>query len=413
MPDPASARSDPADAPVITGLGLLTPLGHAAWPTIRALLEGRRTADRLAEMPGDVDPVVLARATASCAAAALAAEDPAIELADLAAREAIEDAAWARRFPVSDSGTEDSDAMLVVGASKGAVGPLFDTHDSQRRALCAALGPVGYLEVSLRKRLTGIASFGVSQAVASACSTSLAALHLAREAILAGRCERALVVSVEAALLPLFLLSYRRLGVLAPTSPPTAHVARPLDRAREGFTLCEVGVAVAMERSDLSVRAPRGHARVIGTALGSEAHDVVRAPARPRALKRVVARVASPSDPPISLLHPHAPGTISHDGSELCALEEAIGRDRARSIPVYASKGALGHPLGAAGLVNVALSALLMRVRLAPPMAWIEDPVETGFLIRREGGSLGEGEHVITAAGFGGHVGAAALGPVG
>jgi len=403
-------RCHSADAPVITGVGLLTPLGRGAWSSVRALLEGRRTADRLRDMPEGIDPVTLARATAGCAAGALPTDDPSIELADLAAREALGDAAWAERFGRGESGGEPGrGTLLVVGSSKGAMAPLFEAHDSDRKARCAAMGPVAFLEAGLRRRLAGVASFEAAQAVASACASSLAALHLAWRAILDGRAERALVVSVEAALLPPFVHSYQRLGALAPTDPPSAHVARPLDRGREGFTLCEAASAVALERPASAATSPRRYALVAGAGIGSEAFDIVRAPETSVALRRLMAALAPPTSEPIGLLMPHATGTRDNDEREMCALAEAIGRDRAEATPAYASKGAIGHALGAAGLVNVAISCLLMRIGRRPPMAWLDDPIETPFVIDGAGGAIGEGEHVIVAAGFGGHVGGAAL----
>ena len=77
------------DGPDITGLGLVTPLGNAPWPTFQALLAGRTTADRLDEVPEVMDPTMLATAIGGSARARFSPVDPAVEIAERAARDAL------------------------------------------------------------------------------------------------------------------------------------------------------------------------------------------------------------------------------------------------------------------------------------------------------------------------------------
>ncbi|TVQ33567.1 MAG: hypothetical protein EA376_02030 [Phycisphaeraceae bacterium] len=392
---PSSPHRVGADrAPVITGLGLVTPLGLGAWQTASALLAGRTTADRLAELPEDTDPVSLARATGGSAFGAFSAVDPAVDLAERAAREALYDA-----------GLDPGAAPCIVASSKGAVMALLDERRPERRAACAAMSPHGYLCHHLRERV-GLAE---ARSVVAACATGIAALHHAWREIVDGRAERVLVVAVESALHPLFVWSYRRLGVLAPTPPGAAaqeHVARPLDRRRNGFTLCECAAAVMIESSEASTRrrAKHVHGRLLGAAMGSHAFDMVRSPERFDTLTRL-ARAVTPAETPISLLHPHATGTQDNDERELAALAAALG-ERTRETPVYAAKGAFGHPLGAAGVVNAVLGCLFARIGERPPMPWLDEPIECAFPLAREKSMVAPGAQLCVAAGFGGHVGA-------
>lgn len=402
---------------LVTGIGLVTPLGASPWSTIRALDAGRTTADRLAELPDDLDPTTLASATAGVALVAHARVDPALDLAERAGRQALSDAG------IAPHSAEAARTDCVLASSKGAVMALVAPRQDQDRSACLIEGPHGFLASRLRHRL----GLGSVSAPVAACATSLVAMDRAAHAIADGRSRRTLVVAVEASLHPLFVRSYLRLGALAPTIPTAAHRALPLDRRRVGFTLCQCASALVLEHESpqdetkdpimmgagapaCSPRALRPWARLIRTATGAEPHDLVRAAVRFGAVERAVRRVIDGLDH-IALVQPHAPGTPDHDARELAALAAALG-DRAHAAPLYASKGAIGHGLGAAGLVNVALSCLIGRIGRTPPMPWLTDPIESAFALGAEGCTIDAGAHVCVAAGFGGHVAAVSLEPM-
>lgn len=402
VPSRPVGDAEPSDI-LITGLGLATPLGHSLWESARALLEGRRTADRLEKLPEGTDPVWIARATGGIGFGALAPTDPAIEIGERAAREAIADAGLA------DETTRD--LRTVVASSKGAVVVMIQGTGrgagDGRRDECAAMGPHGYLAHHLRRRL----GVGDVSAPVAACATSAAALAEAEGLLRDGRAERVLVIGVESALLAEFVWPYHRLGVLAPIEPPTAHVGRPLDRERAGFTLGEFAAAVVLERADVAGKRDDAWGRLLSARCGTQPFDMVRAAGTFSVLERLV-RAAAPDGMEIALVQPHATGTVENDERELRALEAGLG-ERAGGAAVYASKGAFGHPLGAAGLVNLALGCAMGRIGKIPPMPWIESPVETRLAIHADGTALRGGAHLIAAAGFGGHVGVVCYEPRG
>jgi len=392
-PDASIPTDDPGVA--VVGVGLISPLGLSPWSTLRALLEGRRTADRLADLPDGLDATAVARATGAVSVAVHAAEDPALDLAERAARQALADAQLA-------PGSADAARTPVwIASSKGAVLSLLDPR-SEGRAQAIAAGPVGLVAARVRDRL----GLGAASAPVAACATSLVALAGAVHAVRRGECARALVVAVESALHPVFVRSYERLGALAPATPAAAHVARPLDRGRAGFTLCEVSAAVVLERFGAR-RSPWARAGALAT--GAEPFDMVRPPDRYATLEQLARRLCAGADR-IALVQPHAPGTADNDERELAALARALG-DASAQTPAYASKGALGHGLGAAGLVNVVLSCLFMRCGRVPPMPWLCEPIGTPFSLSRVGGALAHGPHLVVAQGFGGHVAAVRLDP--
>ncbi len=398
---------------VVQAVGLVSPLGLGAWQTFSVLLGGETIADRAATLGPDTDPIDLVRAVGGVAVAQHSATDPAVDLAEWAAREAM-----------TAAGIDPAGLDAVVGASKGAVvaataaiARRASPGDHRRLMRCSAtptvpadadlaivLGPHGYLNHHLRKRL-GLRSV---RSVVAACASSLTALHQARLMLLHPTDDRmprrVLVISCEAALLPAFLHSYARLGVLPPLRPE-AYCGRPLDRARGGFMPCEIGAAVVLE----AVSAPEpGQIELVDTAIATEAYDLIRTPPRMNALARVVEQISV--NHWIDLLHPHATGTVDYDPIELAAYERAFAKVGRFPTAVYAVKGALGHGLGAAGLVSLVIAYLCAKTNRRPPMPWLESPIDTPLPLTPPGLRLKPNStHAVFAAGFAGHVAGAVL----
>ncbi len=387
---------------MIAGLGLVTPLGHSAWQTFRALLEGRRISDRAAALgagDGGCDPMALVRAVGCCAVSPHSATDPAVELAERAARSALDEARL-----------EPEEPKVWLGVSKGAMAALSEAADifntslpasdrvaQARRPLVGALGPAGWMGAELSRRL----GCRLPRTMVAACASSLTALDAARRDLLRGPVGRAaLVVTAEASLLPMFVHSYRRLGVL-PRLTADAYRALPLDERRGGFVLSEQAAAVVLRAVDV---VEPGQIELVDTATASEAHHVVLpAPGMP-ALAQLARRLLCGRD--IDLLHPHATGTQDNDATELAALLPHVPRD----ADVYACKGALGHGLGAAGLTALVIACLCARSERRPPMSWLDQPISCGRALQRD-----SDRHrcfrrqAVFAAGFGGHVAGAVI----
>ncbi|MEM7624502.1 MAG: beta-ketoacyl synthase N-terminal-like domain-containing protein [Planctomycetota bacterium] len=421
MPPFAAPHPAPPRPPrvVVAGVGLITPLGFSAWETFAALLAGRRITDRIDQLEDGTEPLPLAQAVGGVTVGRHTATDPAIDLAERAAREAA-----------TEAGVELDGLATWLGTSKGAVGAMCDLgfrlsglgekQLPRRLVEAVTLGPHGYLEHHLRQR-TGV---DVRRHTVAACASSLTALHQARQALLrstpaSSNADAALVVTSEAALLPAFVASYRRLGVLAPMTLD-GYRSRPLAETRDGFVLAEVGAAVLLRRLEPG-EAPRpGQIELVDTAIATEAVDLIRPSGSMEALGRVAQQIIASR--PIAALHPHATGTVDHDPRELAVLGDVLRmrpdplhEDTSGGAPaVYANKGALGHTLGSAGLVSLILACLSARTGKLPPMPWLDEPAQvmrpTPLPVsatpaiapaHRHAG------HAVFAAGFGGHVAAA------
>lgn len=402
---------------------MVSPMGLTAWENLAALLAGKRITDRLPRLPEDIVPVDLVKTLGSVIFAQQSATDPSVDLAERALREALAQANWA---PGNDQSSLN-DIPVYLGISKGAMhatASALERHAGLRGArtgrvgalgpppvadshMAVALGPVGYVAHHLSRKL-GCTEINT---VVAACASSLTALHMARMRLLHDpTVSRILVVTSESALMHAFVYSYHRLGVLPTLTPAACHLA-PLDQSRAGFLPVEIAGAVALERVGPGPRPASGlksNITLLDTLAGCEAYDLIRpAPDMP-ALLNVAARLTA--NRTIDLLHPHATGTHDHDPAELAALAKACS-GQAFPPDVYASKGALGHGLGSAGLVSLIIACMSGVAQTRPPMPWLKTPIDTALpLNARPAKPLGKrSTHAIFSAGFGGHVAGAVV----
>jgi 3-oxoacyl-[acyl-carrier-protein] synthase II len=141
--------------------------------------------------------------------------------------------------------------------------------------------------------------------------------------------------------------------------------------------------------------------------LGADATHLTRADPSGDTLGRILKTVVG--NQPVDLIHAHGTGTVFNDPIELAAIESSLA-DRENRPSVYSHKGALGHSLGAAGLVAVATNCLCHEHGIIPPNIQTHDPLPSGRVdIRRELQQREIIRSVALAAGFGGAVAALTL----
>lgn len=302
------------------------------------------------------------------------------QLALRAARESLASAQWNR------TGLEDDATALVVGTSKGPI--------EEWREKPGADGSIGLHEVA--ETLTHELNLGAGPRVtlSAACASGLHALIHATMLLRSGVARRALVVAAEASVNPLFVASFKRLGVL----PPEGFGCRPFDLDRAGFLMSEAAAAVCLEASEFPAR--RDSVRVDRFSLGADATHLTGLDPAGKTLRRLLARVMD--NRPVDLIHAHGTGTGMNDPIELAATEHLLPTcDRPAFL--YSHKGALGHSLGAAGLVSIVLNAESHRRGIVLPNVQTRRPLPTMRVrLVREPVYTPIRRSVAIAAGFGG-----------
>jgi 3-oxoacyl-[acyl-carrier-protein] synthase II len=301
----------------------------------------------------------------------------------------------------------DSSAAVVVGTSKGTVESWLPGGEEPAHARPPLPGLADVAE-SLADRFE---LRGPRLTVSAACASGLHALVRGAMMILSGEVRQALVVATEASVHPLFLGSFHRLGVLA---RPGAG-CRPFDRTRDGFVMSEAAAAVLLVADDGAPRprlASRGTAQpspihLDRFALGADATHLTGSDPDARVLRRLLSRVID--NRPVDLVHAHGTGTLANDQTELAAIESVLC-EAGEPPALYSHKGALGHSLGAAGLVSVVLNCHAHATGVVPPNAQTLDPLPAArVLLSRFPVRRAIRRSLAIAAGFGGAIAAVSL----
>jgi 3-oxoacyl-[acyl-carrier-protein] synthase II len=245
---------------------------------------------------------------------------------------------------------------------------------------------------------------------ANSCASGAVALGEALGDLREGRVDAAIAGGCE---IPLSSLAFGAFDIIRALSEgrndDPAAAARPFDAGRDGFVMGEGAALLVLEDAIAAER--RGatpYAEVLGYGATSDAHHMVQ----PRADGREAARAASIAladggvDPAsIDYVNAHASSTPMGDVAEARAIATALG-ERARDVPVSGTKALYGHPLGASGAIEAAISALAIHDGYAPASVNLETidpdiaPILPGLL---QAGRAGTYRRVLsTSFGFGG-----------
>ncbi len=333
---------EPAALPhvAVAGFGLVTPLGISAAKTWDALLAGR------------------AIETHACSPLPSCVNEPRVtSLAAHAAGEAVASAGWSR------DGFNREPIAVIIGTSKGPVETWLSAPPSYMGlspyvtvGCDDAFGLAGVCDAVAREIGAGE---GPRLTLSAACASGLHALGRAAMMIRAREVRRAIVVAAESSLHPLFLGSFKRLGVL----PRDDRGCRPFDRDRDGFLMSEAAAAICLTAREINSDGDTtpGEIFVDRFALGGDATHLTGGDPEGRVLRHLIKQVVGAR--PVDLVHAHGTGTTTNDPVELAAIDAAA----CGSPSVYSHKGAIGHSLGAAGLVSVVLNCMAHEHGLIPP----------------------------------------------
>ncbi len=366
---------------VITGLGLVTPLGNDAWSTWEGIKQGRSgirtiTAFDASDFPTriagelrDFDPLsYLGRKEAQ-------RTDPFIQYALAAASMALEDA---RFSPALSSALRTG---VLVGSGRGGVA----TSERNLVALLSkgprAVSPF-YSPMTLVNMASGFISMktgakGPCLGVSTACATGTHSIGEAMKIIQRGDADVMITGGSEAALSPLVLAGFCQAKALSQRNDEPERASRPFDRDRDGFVLAEgAGVVILEELGHAEARGARIYAELAGYGLTSDAFHYTRPDPEGDGPSRAIGlalRDAGMRPEDIDYVNAHGTATVPNDRIETLALKTAFGA-HARKLAVSSTKSMLGHMLGAAGAVEAAVTALALHEGIVPPTMNYETP---------------------------------------
>ena len=392
MPSPS-----PLPRVVVTGIGLLTPLGLNREDSFARALRGEGAvtaapADIARWLPqalsASVDPAFTARLTKNEEGL-----DRATQFALVACREALQDAqrsaecgaqAEAWPYPPERRG-------VFVGIGMGGATTIEALHtrfqEQVQRAANSngAVSPLVMHPLSVPRLMANAAAAGISMAhqmrgpshtYSTACASSALALGEALRSIRHGYADAITVVGTEAMINPGSFVAWNALRVMAKPHPSGAVAScRPFDKDRSGFALGEGAAALVLERADLAeLRGAKVYAELSGYGSSSDASHLTLSSreGQVRAIRMALDDAGlAPTD--IHYLNAHGTATQAGDLVEVEALHEVFGAHIAR-LPVSSTKSLHGHLSGAGGAVELALTVLSLQRGSIPPTAYLEVP---------------------------------------
>jgi 3-oxoacyl-(acyl-carrier-protein) synthase len=247
----------------------------------------------------------------------------------------------------------------------------------------------------------------------AACSTGTLAVIRAAQMLADGDADIVIAGGSDASVLPLWVAAFRRMGVLGGAHPARgpAWACRPFDLNRDGFVIAEGAAALVLESGQsVGRRGVTPLARLAGYAMGTDPAGLARLREDGAPLAEIIKIAltrAGVGPHGLSAVQAHGTGTLANDRTECHAILRACG-PRAAEIPVSSIKGALGHTLGAAGAIELAMTVEAVRSRTLPPNATLVEPDPSLGLSNLPTRAIPlNGEAILkTSLGFGGHVAA-------
>ena len=366
---------------VVTGIGLISPLGTGTDKNWQALLRGEsgiaaltrfdvsRYATRFGGEVKDFDPLAFIDRKES------RKMDPFIRFGLAAAELAVADSGIAAADLRSDR------AGTYVGSGIGGLGSIEENHKTLLEKGPDRVSPF-FLVQTIINEASGQISIrfgakGPNCANATACSTGTHAIGDSFRIIARGEADIMIAGGAEAPLTPLSLAGFTAIKALSERNDEPAKASRPFDARRDGFVMGEgAGVVILEELGRALARNARIYAEVVGYGMTSDAYHVAAPDPTGDGAARVMRRAIEdagigPED--VQYINAHGTSTPLNDKTETMAIKAVFG-EAARRLAVSSTKSMTGHLLGAAGGLEAAITALALFHQIMPPTINAEFP---------------------------------------
>ena len=368
---------------VVTGLGLITPLGIGVEKTWSALCAGKSgiveitrfdTSDFLTKIAGEVKdfhpedflPKKEAKRTTLFIAYAIAAT----------------------RMAIEDSGLKiDSSNADRIGVVTGCgLGGLSTLEENQR--IMDEKGPKRvspfFIPMMIGNMAPGMISIhfgakGPNSSVATACAAGSHAIGDAFKIIKRGGADAMITGGVESVITPTCIAGFNAMKALSTRNDEPEKASRPFDRDRDGFVVGEgSGILILESLESALIRNAHIYAEVIGYGMSGDGHHMTAPAPDGEGMARCMAAAlndAAISHDKIDYINAHGTSTQFNDFYETMAIK-TVFKDEAYQIPISSTKSMTGHLLGGAGGIETVFTVLTTYHGIIPPTINLENPSE-------------------------------------
>ena len=368
---------------VVTGLGMVCPLGNTVEGSWQNILQGK----------SGIGPIETFDTSAYTTRFGGAVKD--FDVTEyLAAKEArkmdifIQYGMAAGIQAMEDSGLEVTEANAhrvgaAIGSGIGGIGEIEKNYKIVETRGPRKISPF-FVPGSIINMIAGNLSIkynlkGPNLAIVTACTSGTHNIGLAARLIASGDVDAMLVGGAEMATTPVGLGGFAAARALSTRNDDPEAASRPWDKDRDGFVLSDgAGVIVIEEYESAKARGANIYAELVGFGMSGDAHHMTSPPedgSGAAASMQAALRDAEVNAELIDYINAHGTSTPAGDLAESHAVETVMG-SAADKVAVSSTKSMIGHLLGAAGAVEAIFSVLAIRDQVAPPTINLDNPSE-------------------------------------
>jgi 3-oxoacyl-[acyl-carrier-protein] synthase II len=367
---------------VLTGLGVVTPLGHQLDVFWNNLVSGQCGIDKITAFDATPFDTQIAGEVRNFDPSPAFPSPKEIRRTDRYSQFGIY-AGWSA---LKDSGLElDKENRDEIGVILGSgIGGLATTIEQHKILLDRGPGRLSpfMIPMLISNMASGLFSMynnlrGPNFATCSACSTANHAIGEAWRAIKMGDAQVMFAGGAEAAIVSVGIGGFCAMRAMSTRNDDPKHASRPFDKDRDGFVMGEgAGVVVLEELEHAKKRGAKIYCEIAGYGNTADAHHITSpAPGGEGAVRcmKMALRTGGLNLDDISYINAHGTSTPQGDVCETQAIKTVFG-ERAKKIAVSSTKGATGHMLGAAGAVEMTACALAIKHGIVPPTINLQTP---------------------------------------
>jgi 3-oxoacyl-[acyl-carrier-protein] synthase II len=361
---------------VVTGLGLVTPVGNTVAESWANLIAGRSGIAAVTKFDASALSCRIAgevkgfRIEDYIPAKEARHMDSFIHFGLAAALQAVKDAGLPTGAALNEEQAERIGCM--VGSGIGGLPLIEATHAEYSARGARRISPF-FVPASIINMISGHLSIqcgftGPNLAIVTACTTGLHCLGMSARMIEAGDCDVMVAGGAESTVSPLGIGGFAAARALSTRNDDPASASRPWDKDRDGFVLGEgAGVMVLEEYEHAKARGATIYAEVAGFGMGADAfHMTAPNVDGPKRSMRAALRNAGVNADEVQYLNAHGTSTPLGDVNETNAIKLAFG-DHAGRMVVNSTKSMTGHLLGGAGGIESVFTVLALRDQVSPP----------------------------------------------
>ena len=366
---------------VITGVGMVSPLGLGTEPTWKGLLAGQ----------SGVANITLFDASRHSThfAAEVKGFDPLnwVEKKDVKKMDRfIQFAVAAADFAVADAGLKigPAEAEMIgvyIGSGIGGFATIEREHETLMKEGPRRISPF-FIPAAIVNLASGWVSIrtgakGPNSATCTACTTSAHAVGDSFRLIQRGDADAMIAGGSEAAITPLGVGGFCAMRALSTRNDDPGHASRPFDKERDGFVIGEgSGIVILEERERARRRGAPIYCEIVGYGMSSDAYHISAPSEDGDGATRVMNRTlkdAGVVPSVVDYVNVHGTSTPQGDKVEVVALKRVFG-DHARRMAISSTKSMTGHLLGAAGGLEAGITALVLKTQMIPPTINYQHP---------------------------------------